>query len=236
MEMIPEGGNRMERSRCNSVGLSALVREVRKPNVDTVKAAIVFETMFGTTRLLADAVAKGLSVAATGANPAIAAQLVNVNRAARLDLAEIDLLIVGAPTHAHGLSTVASRGEAAAWPNDPNKHVTLDDDAAGIGMREWLDTATTVPPYFAAFDSRWSHARILTGAASVHLSEILVRRGSRPIVPDESFLISDDLLVTGEAYRAEIWGERLVGAAIAAINRPPLTQRDYTQRNHTQHG
>jgi hypothetical protein len=204
-----------------------------------VKAAIVFETMFGTTRLLADAVAKGLAVAGTGADPGVSVVLANVNRTARigavepgpagLDLADVDLLIVGAPTHAHGLSTPASRREATAWPNDPNKHVTLDADAPGIGMNEWLDRVPVVPPYFAAFDSRWSHARILTGAASVHLSEILVSRGSWPIVPDESFLISDDLLVAGEEYRAEIWGERLLAAALAAMNRSPLTQRDYTQ-------
>jgi hypothetical protein len=194
-----------------------------------VKAAIVFETMFGTTRLLADAVAKGLSVASTGADPRVTISLANVNHTTELDLATVDLLIVGAPTHAHGLSTPGSRREATAWPSDPNKHLTLDADAPGIGLNEWLDGAPVIPPYFAAFDSRWSHARILTGAASVHLSELLVGRGSRPIVPDESFLISDDLLVAGEAYRAEIWGERLLAAALTAMNRSPLTQHDYTE-------
>ncbi|CAN5157774.1 flavodoxin family protein [soil metagenome] len=225
-----------------------------KPNVERVKAAIVFETMFGTTRLLADAVARGLSVAGTGVEPTVSVRLANVNHAtgldiagldiAGLDIAGLDLLIVGAPTHAHGLSTPASRSEAMAWPNDPNKHVALDADALdadaldadargigmpGIGMHEWLVGLPAVPPYFAAFDSRWSHARILTGAASVHLSSILVSRGSWPVVPDESFLISNDQLVTGEAYRAEVWGERLLAAAVSAMNRSPLGQRDYTR-------
>lgn len=74
-----------------------------------MKALVVFESMFGNTRDVAQAVADGVAtrldvgVAEVGTSP---------------DLAGVDLLIVGAPTHAMGLSRDGTRKSAAEQAGD----------------------------------------------------------------------------------------------------------------------
>lgn len=56
---------------------------------------VVYESMFGNTRHVAEAIARG--VATTGA-----VKTVPVSQAREEDLSAYDLLIVGGPTHVHG--------------------------------------------------------------------------------------------------------------------------------------
>jgi len=174
-----------------------------------MSTVIVFESMFGNTRRVAAAIAEGLA-------PLGAVSTFTVNDPAAREAAKsATLLVVGGPTHAHGMSRPASREEAGRWDADPAKKVTLEPTAPGTGVREWIDGLETVPALCAAFDTRMDIARILSGAASGHIEHELTKRGARAVLPAESFLVSKEtMLEDGEVARASAWGAR-VGAAAA---------------------
>jgi hypothetical protein len=169
---------------------------------------VVFESMFGNTRQVAAAIAEGLTPYGT-------VTTINVNDTEAKDVAEsASLLVVGGPTHVHGMSRPASREEARSWVNDPGKKVSLEAPALGTGVREWIDGLEKVPALCAAFDTRMDIARILSGAASGHIEHALTKRGARAVLPAESFLVSKEtVLEEGELARAREWGAQ-VGAAI----------------------
>jgi menaquinone-dependent protoporphyrinogen IX oxidase len=171
---------------------------------------VVFESMFGNTRQVASAIAEGLA-------PYGPVLTVNVNDAGAKDAAEsANLLVVGGPTHVHGLSRPASREEARSWANDPTKSLSLEPAAPGTGVREWIDTLEKVPALCAAFDTRADIARILSGAASGHIERELTKRGSRAVFPAASFLVSkESVLDEVELARARAWGAS-VGDAMGA--------------------
>ncbi|POH57808.1 flavodoxin family protein [Arthrobacter glacialis] len=163
--------------------------------------AVVYESMFGNTRAIALAIAEGLTPFGT----VITA---NVNDPRALEAARsADLLVLGGPTHAHGMTRPASREEATTWAKDASKNLSLELLAAGMGVREWTKDLDLVPALSAAFDTRRDLARILTGAASGHIGHALTKRGSRAVISPESFLVSkDNTLDDGELARARNWG------------------------------
>ena len=166
-----------------------------------MSVVVVFESMFGNTRQVATAIAEGLAPY----GPVLTA---NVNDAGAKDAAEsASLLVVGGPTHVHGLSRPASREEARSWANDPAKNVSLEPAAPGTGVREWIDGLEKVPALCAAFDTRMDIARILSGAASGRIQHELTKRGSSAVLPAASFLVSKEtVLEDGELARAREWG------------------------------
>src|SRR5919108_5750027 len=89
------------------------------------RASVIFESMFGNTQAVAEAVAEGLS-------SRFAVGLLEVSRAPTMS-DDVSLLIVGAPTHAFGLSRSRTREDAA---NQAAGSLV----SAGIGLREWLRT------------------------------------------------------------------------------------------------
>ena len=67
-----------------------------------MRALVVYESMYGNTHLVADAIAVGLA-------PLGAVEVVPVGGATDAVLAGADLLVVGGPTHVHGMSSAMSR-------------------------------------------------------------------------------------------------------------------------------
>lgn len=176
-----------------------------------MRAVVVRESMFGNTRQIAAAVAEGLAESHE-------VVVLDVNRVTPGDTGAADLVVVGGPTHAHGMSRVRSRAEAATWADQPRRALTLEPAAPGRGVRDWLeDPATVVPPLFAAFASRASVPVVVGGNAAVQIDRGLRRRGSRRLVPPEGFLVTKaDALRPGELTRAREWGRRVGRAATAA--------------------
>jgi hypothetical protein len=164
-------------------------------------AVIVYESMFGATRQIAEALARGMSPATV--------TLVNVNDAGET-FPIADLVLVGGPTHVHGMSRPETRDQAVAWTHDPERHLSLEHGAPGIGIREWLDGLTGPVGRFLAFDTRADAARLLSGSAAVHIQKELRRAGGEPVAESESFLVYDNELEAGELTRAESVGARLV--------------------------
>ena len=91
------------------------------------KALVVYETMWGHTGRIADAIAEGLA-------PSYEVACLDAD-AAPTDLDGIDLLVIGGPTHAFSMSRPQTRADAA------EKGAA---SAAGTerGMRGWLATAS----------------------------------------------------------------------------------------------
>ena len=96
-----------------------------------MRAVIIYESMFGNTHAIADAIAKGLE-------PLDTVVMVPVGDAGRERLDDADLLVVGGPTHFHGMSRPRTRKWAAATAQKPKKDLVLDRDAQGPGVRDWL--------------------------------------------------------------------------------------------------
>ncbi len=163
--------------------------------------AVVYESMFGNTHRIALAIAEGLA-------PFGVVVTANVNdQQAKEATRSADLVVLGGPTHVHGMTRPESRKEASTLANDTSKDLSLEASAPGIGVREWIKDLDLVPALCAAFDTRVDMARILTGAASGHIEHALTKRGSRSIISPESFLVSkDNVLEDDELDRARNWG------------------------------
>jgi hypothetical protein len=158
-------------------------------------ALIVYESMFGNTRALANAVAEGVAARAC-------TTVVAVAEAPTVIEPDVDLLIVGGPVHALSLSRPATRAEAVAQGAAPVTPVHR-------GIREWLaDVRFAGDIAVAAFDTRAGH---IPGPAARAALRQLRRRGGRPIGPAASFAVSaaPGPLVDGELERARDWGASL---------------------------
>jgi hypothetical protein len=166
--------------------------------------------MYGNTHAIASSIADGLRVTHEVTVVPVAAASADL-------VAQADLLVVGGPTHMHGLSTASSRQLAAKTAAKPGSGQTLDPDAGGPGLRGWLGSLADRRALAAAFDTRLTGIAALTGRASRGISRLLKRHGYFLVEPPESFLVSQqNVVIDGEAARARRWGAALGSAAVIA--------------------
>ena len=106
--------------------------------------------------------------------------------------AGVDLLVVGGPTQGHGVDADLARFL------DRLPGTALD----GVAV--------------AAFDTRLTWPRFLSGAAAPGIAKRLEAKGARLVAPPESFLVTgkEGPLVEGEAERAGAWGRELTGVPV----------------------
>jgi len=176
-----------------------------------MRALVVYESMYGNTHVVAGNIAEGL-------RGTYEVTLVPVASATADLIAGADLLVVGAPTHMHGLSTASSRQTARKAAAKPGSALTLDPDAADLALRDWLGDLADGHAQAAAFDTRLAGVPMLTGRASRGISRLLKRHGYRLIAPPESFVVTKlNTLADGESSRARRWGEALAAAAERAV-------------------
>jgi hypothetical protein len=161
-------------------------------------ALVVYESMFGNTRSIAEAVADGLAAH-------MKVDLVEVGAAPTTIGDDVELLVVGGPTHGFGLSRPGSRQDAA-------KQAPHGLVSTGIGLREWLASVGpgSAEVAAAAFDTRFKKPRWLVGSAARKAEQLLGRIGFRVIAP-ESFFVAGTTgpLLEDERQRARRWGEAL---------------------------
>jgi hypothetical protein len=181
-----------------------------------MKVVIVYESMFGATRAVAEAIAEGLRSAASVGS--LNVTVVNVNQADATIVTGLDLLVVGAPTHVHGMSRPETRAEAVKWADDPERTLTLEPEAPGSGVHEWLESLPeSTGARGTAFDTRADLPRVLSGAASNAIHEALGKLGYAEVVPAVSFLVTKDgALESGEQDRARRWGGSIAAALVQA--------------------
>lgn len=166
-------------------------------------ATIIYESMFGSTRRIAEAIAEGLG------HEGVRTTVMAVKDAPET-FADVDLLLVGAPTHVHSLSRPSTRVEAGRWGDDQERRLTLEPDTEGIGVREWLDTCGHLPDRFAAFDTRADMTELFSGSAAVAIERRLKKLGSHRFAAKASFLVDkQSTLEPGELDRAKEWGRTI---------------------------
>ena len=167
-------------------------------------ALVVVETVFGNTRRIAEAVAEGLG-------RRVHARVVDVTDLPAELVERADLLVVGGPTHAFGMTRPATRQTAAEQAGGGAV-------AARIGLREWLDTLPRAEPghLAAAFDTRTDRPRLPGSAAAAALRR-LRHLGYGRLCGPESFRVAGTTgpLLDGELARARSWGAGLVALALS---------------------
>ena len=166
---------------------------------------VVYESMFGNTEQLARAVVEGLRL------DGLDADLVEVGRAPVGAHGDLDLLVVGAPTHAFSLSRPTTRADAVRQGAPAGK--------AAYGLREWLGDSRVSHdlddlPRLAVFDTRVTKVRHLPKAAGHKAARLGVRHGYPLLTKPVSFLVEDvqGPLADGELDRAVAWGRELASA------------------------
>ena len=171
------------------------------------RALVVFESMFGNCELIAHAVAEGVGEVM----PVDVTDVV----AAPVDLDDVTLVLVGGPTHGHGMSRQKTRRDAR---ENGALHGSI-----GTGLREWLqDLPDESGRWLAAFDTRVSSSRLLPGSASGGVAregrKHHFHRAARP----RSFYLLDleGPPLDGELDRAREWG-RLVASSVPVPGRTP---------------
>lgn len=175
-----------------------------------MRALVVYESMYGNTHAIADHIAIGLG-------PTFEVEVTSVEGATSEKVAAADLLVIGGPTHAHGLTSTASR-KSAVEAAEKDDALEVDPDAEGPGLRDWLgDLSLRDGQLVAAFDTRIDAPAALTGRASKGIARRLKHHHHEPVADPESFLVDKhSLLLSGEGERAEAWGAQLAAATSAA--------------------
>lgn len=163
-----------------------------------MQAMVVYESMFGNTEKIARAIAAGLSAH-------MSVKAIEVGLAADEINGDVDLLVVGGPTHVFGMSRPSTREDAA-------KQAGHDVVSSRVGIREWLEDLPRPSRHVqaAAFDTRVRKPQVPGSAA--HAAERRLRRYKYPIARRaECFWVegTPGPLSDGELDRARRWGEEL---------------------------
>ena len=164
-------------------------------------ALVIVESHFGNTRTIARAVAAGL------ADAGVRASVLDVDRAGAPP-ADLDLLVVGAPTHNRGLPTAGSRAAA--------RKQGATTAAGGGGVREWLASASIPARTRVAVFDTVTARNWLSGSAARAVAKMLRRAGrGEPAV--KSFVVDSSRgpLADGEEAAARAWGREWAGARAA---------------------
>ncbi|MGE5226237.1 MAG: flavodoxin family protein, partial [Planctomycetaceae bacterium] len=160
-----------------------------------------YESMFGNTMKVAEAIASGLASRLT-------VELAEVGKAPTTLPDDVGLLVLGGPTHAFGMTRADTREEARKQADD-------GVISARIGMREWLDALPPASRELAAatFDTRVKKA-FIPGSAAHGAEKRLRHLGFRILVKAESFWVGGTTgpLNEGELARAKSWGERVAAS------------------------
>ncbi|MCX5208221.1 flavodoxin domain-containing protein [Kitasatospora sp. NBC_00240] len=173
---------------------------------------IVYESMYGNTREIAEAIAEGVHQA----DPAAAVDCIPVAEATTDATRSADLLVVGGPTHMHGMSSGLSRRMAASAEGHKEGREEAAAEARetveGPGLRAWFHDLPTTEPgtYAAAFDTRVAMPR--SGGAANGIAHRLSHHHYDVVAEPEGFIVegNDGPLRAGELDRARAWGAGLV--------------------------
>jgi hypothetical protein len=158
---------------------------------------VVVESSFGNTRAVAEAIREGLATHTE-------AQLMDIGDAPSRIPDTVDLLVVGGPTHAFGMSRPETRRDAV----QRGAALTVPE----TGLREWIAGLASEghhPPVIT-FDTRTKH-RWVPGSAAAQASAALAQQGFPSAGARKSFRVDDipGPLLPGELERAREWGVQL---------------------------
>jgi len=190
-----------------------------------MRTVIVYESLFGNTHQVAEAIEEGIREA----DPAADVTCVRVGDAGDAHVEDADLLVLGGPTHVRGMSRGVTRrmgvkSEQAQQKAPEPDAVTpagdatsrrhhLEPGAEGPGVREWLQgLPKAIGGKAAAFDTRGDSR--MAGGAAHGIAKNLRHHGYQLVAEPEGFIIEDmeGPLRDGERERAKRWAAELVEA------------------------
>lgn len=180
-----------------------------------MRTLIVYESYFGCTQTIAEALATGFrSAGATTVAP--------VETARHHPVQTYDLVVVGGPTQDRGLSRKGTRRQVVSRAARRHRRVRVDPRIS-IGLGEWLDgLGLCQGPAAAAFDTRLDAPALLTGQASRTIAAELRHHGFRLVSDPVSFLVDpSDALLPGEAERAAAWARELSSTVGSTVRPAP---------------
>ncbi len=168
-----------------------------------MRAIVVYESLWGNTAAVAEAIAAGLGSGAVARC---------TSDATRDLLGGVDLVVAGAPVHMMALPKAKSRENARRRGERPG---VVPPDLSSLMMREWLALLKRGVGSAAAFDTRIASQR--GGASAARILRGLRRARYRAIAAPEHFFVerlpgppgSGVKLAEGELERAREWGARL---------------------------
>jgi len=165
-----------------------------------MRAVVVYESMSGNAHQIATAIGDGIT-------EVMPVTVTSVTDATASVLAGVDVIVAGGPTHVPGISLARPREGAQRTAPDSVNALHLDDGAARIGVREWLEALPMTHAMAAAFDTRTDIPRTVSGAACGRIDHALRRRGLRVVTAPMSFLADrSNHLESSELARARAWG------------------------------
>lgn len=169
--------------------------------MSAVKAVVVYESFWGNTAAIARAIAEGLG-------PEVRA--LSTSEASGKAMADVDLIVAGAPVLGFQLPTDGMRENIAAHqigaPRAP--------DLSHPSMRSWFAALPAGHGRFTTFETglRWS-----PGGATSAIARGLETAGYRPLVKGRRFVVKGKFgpLRDGELEKARRWGAELAQAAVS---------------------
>ncbi len=173
-----------------------------------MRAVVVYESIFGNTQAVAEAVAEGL-------RGRFEVGVSEVGHAST-QLVGVDLLVVGGPIHAWSMTREATREGA----REQAEAAQVEPRSQGIGVREYLHELPDLPAEragevaAATFDTAIRTRWMPTGSAAKPAARRLEAHGYRLLVKPEHFYVTDTdgPLEDGELDRAKAWGVALADA------------------------
>ena len=167
-----------------------------------MRALVVYESMFGSTRTIAEAI--GAAIAERGPVRVVEVGALMAERGGDVVTHDVNLLVVGGPTHTFGMSRPSTRAEAV------RRHGAVV--STGGGVREWLNNVRLPGAISAAaFDTRVGTMRLAGGAAAKGIDKWLSRLGATMVSPPTSFMVAGITggLLDGQVDKAGRWGAKL---------------------------
>jgi flavorubredoxin len=165
-----------------------------------MRAVVVYESLWGNTAAVAHAIAEGLG-------PETA--LLSTTEASAATLADVDLIVAGAPVLGFRAPNDAMVKSVA---DNPTYHPR--PDTSQPSMRTWLGTVPQGQGHCAAFETRiwWS-----PGGSISTIERLLQEAGYTPLVKGARFVVKGQYgpLRDGELERARQWGADLARAMTA---------------------
>jgi hypothetical protein len=160
-----------------------------------MKAVVVYESLWGNTAAIADAIARGLG----GGTRAL-----STAEAVGPAMADVDVIVAGSPVLAFKMPSEKMRESLRATPPGAPRPADLSHPS----MQSWLEALPVGGGRAAAFDTQ---VRGPFGSAGPAIGKALERAGYRLLAKPEGFLVSGKFgpLREGELERARRWGEEL---------------------------
>ena len=155
-----------------------------------MQTLVVYDSKFGNTERIADAIARGAGTLGS----VLVMDIAEAGGAGQRATGRPDLMLIGGPTQ-----------RRSASPALRALIDTLPDSLRGVPV--------------ATFDTRYRASTWIMGSAAAEAAKVLRKLGSELVAPPESFFIGRggplerQTLEAGEIERAEAWG-RSVGAAL----------------------